>query len=82
MTFGVPLVVLPFSTDQFAGAAALESIGFGVVLAPNTATVADIKLALRSMLQLPEDKRAALQELGRALRQRDGHTRIRSALQR
>ena len=82
MTFGVPLVVLPFSTDQFAGAAALESIGFGVVLAPNTATVAEIKLALRSMLQLPEDKRAALQELGRALRQRDGHTRIRSALQR
>ncbi|WP_243216560.1 glycosyltransferase [Frigoribacterium faeni] len=31
MTAGVPLVVLPFSTDQFAGAAALERTGFGAV---------------------------------------------------
>lgn len=80
MTFGVPLVVMPFSTDQFAGAAALESTGFGAALAPNTATVAEIKIALRSMLQLPEDRRAALHELGRSLRQRDGHSRILSAL--
>ncbi|MET3811943.1 glycosyltransferase [Arthrobacter sp. UYEF3] len=79
MTFGVPLVVLPFSTDQFAGAAALESTGFGAALAPNTATVEDIKSALGTMLDLPEDKRAALHELGRALRQGDGPTRIRTA---
>ena len=26
---GVPLVVLPFSTDQFAGAAAIERVGIG-----------------------------------------------------
>ena len=35
MTAGVPLVVLPFSTDQFAGAAALERFGGAVALAPN-----------------------------------------------
>ena len=34
----VPMVVLPFSTDQFAGAAALERAGVGVVLAPNSIT--------------------------------------------
>jgi UDP:flavonoid glycosyltransferase YjiC (YdhE family) len=37
MTFGVPLVVLPFSTDQFAGAAAVEAAGLGVALDPNIA---------------------------------------------
>ena len=36
---GVPLLVLPFSTDQFAGAAALEAARLGVALAPNDATV-------------------------------------------
>ena len=80
MTFGVPLVVLPFSTDQFAGAAALEASGFGAALAPNTATVAEIKYALGSMLELADDKRAALQELGRALREADTHARIRARL--
>ncbi|WP_315913471.1 glycosyltransferase [Arthrobacter sp. lap29] len=79
MTFGVPLVVLPFSTDQFAGAAALESTGFGAALAPNTATVEEIKRALETMLALPMDKRTALHELGQTLRQGDGPNRIRSA---
>lgn len=46
MTFGVPLVVLPFSTDQFAGAAAIEESGWGVALAPNTATVDELAAAL------------------------------------
>jgi MGT family glycosyltransferase len=32
---GVPMVVLPFSTDQFAGAASIERAGLGRVLAPN-----------------------------------------------
>ena len=34
---GVPMVVLPFSTDQFAGAAAIERAGLGMALAPNEA---------------------------------------------
>ena len=36
---GVPMVVLPFSTDQFAGAAAIERAGLGMALAPNEVTV-------------------------------------------
>ena len=35
---GVPQVVLPFSTDQFAGAEAVERTGVGRSLAPNTLT--------------------------------------------
>ena len=81
MTFGVPLVVLPFSTDQFAGAAALEAAGFGAALAPNTASVAQIQGALGAMLDLSDEKRAELHELGRTLRLGKGHARIRSALQ-
>lgn len=34
----VPMVVLPFSTDQFAGAAAIERAGIGVAAAPNDLT--------------------------------------------
>lgn len=62
MTFGVPLVVLPFSTDQFAGAAAIEDHGFGVALAPNEATVEDLAAAVTEVLAigaLPIDLRSA-----------------------
>jgi zeaxanthin glucosyltransferase len=34
-TAGVPMVVLPFSTDQFAGAAAIERAGLGRAMPPN-----------------------------------------------
>jgi zeaxanthin glucosyltransferase len=67
MTAGVPLVVLPFSTDQFAGAAALEDAGFGIALAPNTATVAELADAVRTALDLPA--RSALVSLSAQLRQ-------------
>jgi MGT family glycosyltransferase len=50
LTFGVPIVVLPFSTDQFAGAAAIEQSGLGVVLAPNTATVDEVAAAVAEVL--------------------------------
>lgn len=52
MTFGVPLVVLPFSTDQFAGAAGLVDAGFGVALPPNTATVDELRRAVEWALTL------------------------------
>jgi len=48
----VPLLVLPFSTDQFAGAADIERAGFGVALAPNTATVDELVDAVRRVLQI------------------------------
>lgn len=80
LTFGVPTVVLPFSTDQFAGAAALESIGFGTALAPNTATVEELQAALAAMLALPEHTRNELHDLGKSLREGSGHSRLRAML--
>ena len=59
MTAGVPLVVLPFSTDQFAGAAAIEDAGFGVALPPNTATVDELAAAIAVVLALPRVPLAA-----------------------
>ncbi|AMM22374.1 glycosyltransferase [Frondihabitans sp. PAMC 28766] len=59
MTFGVPLVVLPFSTDQFAGAAAIEAAGSGVVLPPNTATVDEVSAALAWALSLRDSGSSA-----------------------
>ncbi|MET0806709.1 MAG: glycosyltransferase [Lacisediminihabitans sp.] len=53
MTAGVPLVVLPFSTDQFAGAAAIDDAGLGVALPPNTATVEQLAAAIETVLALP-----------------------------
>lgn len=46
---GVPMVVLPFSTDQFAAAAAIERTGFGRVLAPNTLTAEQLIVAVESL---------------------------------
>ena len=48
----VPLLVLPFSTDQFAGAADIERAGFGIALAPNEATVDELADALRRVLEI------------------------------
>jgi UDP:flavonoid glycosyltransferase YjiC (YdhE family) len=57
---GVPLVVLPFSTDQFAGAAAVERSGFGVALDPNAASVDELGSALMQVLALDADTSARL----------------------
>jgi zeaxanthin glucosyltransferase len=57
---GVPLVVLPFSTDQFAGAASIERAGFGVALDPNAASVDDLAGALDRVLDLDAVARARL----------------------
>jgi UDP:flavonoid glycosyltransferase YjiC (YdhE family) len=83
MTAGVPVVVLPFSTDQFAGAAALERTGVGVALAPNTATVDELVEALRHVLDLPtRDPGAAarLAGLASSLRETPGGARAHAAL--
>ena len=77
MTHGVPLLVLPFSTDQFAGAAALERVGFGVALAPNTASVDELRAALERVLALP---RAELDALSASLLETPGRDRARAAL--
>jgi len=83
MTAGVPLVVLPFSTDQFAGAAALERTGFGVALPPNTATESELVEALRHVLALHEnapETAEGLAALASSLNEVPGRVRAATAL--
>jgi zeaxanthin glucosyltransferase len=80
MTHGVPLVVLPFSTDQFAGAAAIERVGFGEALDPNAATVDELAAAIARVLALPAQRRAELAALSASLLERPGRDRARAAL--
>ncbi|MEY2848462.1 MAG: hypothetical protein RI885_1127 [Actinomycetota bacterium] len=77
MTCGVPLVVLPFSTDQFAGAAAIERTGFGVVLPPNSATVDELASAIDSVMRMP---RHPLDALSASLRATPGPARAYNAV--
>lgn len=69
---GVPLVVLPFSTDQFAGAAAIERVGVGRALDPNTASVDDLAAALMVVRDLAGEARAVLEAEAAAQRERGG----------
>ncbi|QHC61523.1 glycosyltransferase [Rathayibacter festucae] len=80
MTAGVPLVVLPFSTDQFAGAAALEDAGVAEVLDPNAAGVPELADAARRMLALDGAARERLDELSAALTGTTGPERAYAAL--
>jgi hypothetical protein len=70
LLFGVPMLVLPFSTDQFTGAAAIEKAGLGRVLDPNTASVGALREAVELLLQGESSCLAA--DLGAALRNKPG----------
>ncbi|WP_420124594.1 nucleotide disphospho-sugar-binding domain-containing protein [Nakamurella sp.] len=70
LTAGVPMLVLPFSTDQFAGAAAAVDAGVGLALDPNAASPAQLGLAIDELLDGPCAGAAAA--LGSALRARPG----------
>ena len=78
LTAGVPMVVLPFSTDQFAGAAAIEAAGLGAALDPNEATSADLTDALRGVLDGPAPHLA--REIGEELRRAPGRDVARAAM--
>ena len=80
MREGVPLVVLPFSTDQFAGAAALDDAGFGTSLPPNTATVLDLREACERMLRLTGSARTHLDLLAVSLTLQSGASRAYAAV--
>ncbi|MCK8608196.1 glycosyltransferase [Agromyces sp. C10] len=69
---GVPLVVLPFSTDQFAGAASIERAGFGVAIDPNAASVDDLAVALRRVLELDPAARSRLDDAAARQAERPG----------
>jgi MGT family glycosyltransferase len=62
---GVPQVVLPFSTDQFALAAAVESTGVGVALAPNELTEEQLIDAVETVCR-PE-VRSRAQDVARSI---------------
>ena len=70
LTAGRPMVVLPFSTDQFETAADLERSGLGIPLDPNTATPADLARAITATLADPIRRRA--EALAAELRARPG----------
>ena len=80
ITAAVPLLVLPFSTDQFAGAAALESAGLGVVLDPNAASVEELRGAATRLLDRQAETRPILRRLSAALTERPGPQRARHAV--
>jgi len=80
LTAGVPMLVLPFSTDQFAAAAALEDVGYGEVLDPNAAASADIREVVRRLLAPDPDVRTGLRALSDQLTANPGPVRARTAL--
>ncbi|TVR27836.1 MAG: glycosyltransferase [Ilumatobacter sp.] len=77
---GVPMLVLPFSTDQFAGAADIERLGVGRTLPPNTATSEEIAGAVAGLLLVGAAQRTAAAAVGEDLRRRPGLTVARSAM--
>ena len=48
---GVPMIVLPLSTDQFAAATAIERARIGIVLDPNTLTAQGLPGAVSRVLE-------------------------------
>jgi MGT family glycosyltransferase len=78
LTSGVPMLVLPFSTDQFAGAAAIEDAGVGISLDPNGATVPELTAALERLLDGRSS--AVARHLGIALRSEPGRQRAYDAM--
>jgi zeaxanthin glucosyltransferase len=78
LTAGVPLVAMPFSTDQFAGAAAIESVGAGVALDPNAVVARMIGDAVTRAGDLRI--RGVAASLGEELRRETGPVRARRAL--
>lgn len=80
LTAGVPMLLLPFSTDQFAGAAALESAGLGEVLDPNSASPEELRAAAVRLLSLDPEAAGRLARLSDDLTRTPGAQRARAAL--
>lgn len=77
---GVPMVVLPFSTDQFAGAASIERAGIGRVLAPNDLRAEDLVAAVDAVHRSPAPGRVAA--IARQIARRGGAAMAADALAR
>ncbi|MFW5468924.1 nucleotide disphospho-sugar-binding domain-containing protein [Knoellia sp. CPCC 206435] len=80
LTAGVPLLLLPMSTDQFAGSAALEAAGLGEALDPNAADTGELRDAASRLLSLGPESAARLARLSSELTGTPGAQRARAAL--
>lgn len=85
LTAGVPLLLLPLSTDQFAGAAAVERSGLGEVLDPNRASAAEIRATAELLLGLDRSRaltgaNVSLHGLSASLHERPGPQRAWEAV--
>jgi MGT family glycosyltransferase len=80
MAAGVPLLLLPLSTDQFAGAAGIEAAGLGAALDPNAATPAQLRAAVEHLLAPAPEASARLARLSLDLTRSSGPRRARVAL--
>ena len=74
LSAGVPLVVGPFSSDQFAGAADVARHGLGTVFDPNTSTPSEILSLVRRALSARHHAR----HLGQRLRSAPGADEART----
>ncbi len=77
-TAGVPTVVLPFSTDQFAGAVAIERTSLGIALAPNALTPEQLVDAVTEVLTNGAAERA--KELARSIASAGGAAAAAAAI--
>ncbi|MCY7301823.1 MAG: glycosyltransferase, partial [Thermoleophilia bacterium] len=77
---GLPLLALPFSTDQFAGAEDLRGGGLGDAAVPCVASATEIAGRLTALLEGPAANMAAA--LGRDLRSANGAERVADAVER
>lgn len=74
LTLGVPLLIGPFSSDQFDGAAAIEASGYGEAFSPNDCAPADLAVQIERLLA-NRSLAARLQALGRVIRRTPGPSR-------
>jgi len=77
---GVPLLVLPFSTDQFAGAASIERSGFGLALDPNAASVGELAAGIAGAVDRTGHVRARLRDLAARQAAKPGPERAYEAM--
>ncbi|MFI5042140.1 MAG: glycosyltransferase, partial [Acidimicrobiales bacterium] len=77
LTAGVPIVALPFSTDQFTIAADLERTGLGIASAPNELVPTTVASLVETALTTCAPRAAAV---GEGLRTDPGPQRAREAL--
>lgn len=80
VTFGVPLLIGPMSSDQFDNAADVEDAGVGRVFAPNDVSVNVLAKQIEESLA-DTDRREAVHALSMALNDRSGPNRAADYLE-